>query len=55
MKVLWTIAVILVIIDAVYLLSYMGRLMKLLEGIQKDTRELIVRARRADEDDGECD
>lgn len=51
MKVLWTIAVILVIIDAVYLLSYMGRLMKLLEGIQKDTRELIVRARRAEEDD----
>lgn len=49
MKALWTIAVILVIIDAVYLLSYMGRLMKLLEGIQKDTRELIVRARRNDE------
>lgn len=55
MKVLWTIAVIFVIIDAVYLLSYMGRLMKLLEDIRKDTRELIVRARRADEDDGECD
>lgn len=49
MRVLWTIAVILVIIDAVYLLSYMNRLMKLLEDIRKDTRELIVRARKNDE------
>lgn len=50
MRVLWTIAVILVIIDAVYLLSYMSRLMKLLEGIQKDTRELIIKARRDDDE-----
>ena len=49
MRALWTIAVIIVIIDTLYLFSYMGRLMKLLEGIQKDTRELIVRARRDDE------
>ena len=53
MKVLWTIAVILVIIDAVYLLSYMNRLMKLLEDIRKDTRELIVRARRTEEETDE--
>ena len=50
MKALWVIAVVFVIIDAVYLLSYMGRLMRLLEGIQKDTRELIVRARREDDE-----
>ena len=53
MKIIWIIAVILVIIDALYLLSYMGRLIRLLEGIQKDTRELIVRARREEEDDRE--
>lgn len=51
MRVLWTIAVILVIIDAVYLLTYMNRLMKLLEDIRKDTRELIVRARRAEDEE----
>jgi uncharacterized membrane protein len=51
MKVLWIIAVILVIIDAVYLLSYMGRLMKLLEDIRKDTRELIIKARRAEDEE----
>lgn len=55
MRVLWVIAVILVIIDAVYLLSYMNRLMKLLEDIRKDTRELIVRARRAEEENDDTD
>ena len=49
MKLLWTLAVILVIIDAAWLLCYMNRLMDTLEDIRKDTRELIVRARRNDE------
>lgn len=51
MKVLWIIAVVLVIIDAGWLLCYMNRLMDTLEDIRKDTRELIVRARRAEEND----
>lgn len=51
MKILWCIAVIMVIIDAVYVLCYLGRLMNLLEGIQKDTRELIIKARREEEND----
>ena len=41
----------MVIIDAVYVLCYLGRLMNLLEGIQKDTRELIIKARREEEND----
>lgn len=49
MKVLWIIAVVLVIIDAGWLLCYMNRLMDTLEDIRKDTRELIVRARKNDE------
>ena len=53
MKIIWCIAVIMVIIDAVYVLCYLGRLMNLLEGIQKDTRELIVRARREEDDTAE--
>lgn len=51
MKIIWCIAVIMVIIDAVYVLCYLGRLMNLLEGIQKDTRELIIKARREEEND----
>ena len=50
MKLLWTLAVILVIIDALWLLCYMNRLMDTLEDIRKDTRELIIKARREEND-----
>ena len=53
MKLLWTLAVILVIIDAAWLLCYMNRLMRLLEDIRKDTRELIIKARRAENEQTE--
>lgn len=50
MKLLWTLAVILVIIDAAWLLCYLRRLMDTLEDIRKDTRELIIKARREEND-----
>lgn len=50
MRLLWTLAVILVIIDALWLLCYLRRLMDTLEDIRKDTRELIIKARRETDD-----
>lgn len=51
MKIIWIIAVIFVIIDCIYLMTYFGRVMQTLDDIRKDTRELIVRARREEEYD----
>ena len=53
MKIIWVIAVVFVIVDCIYLMTYFNRLLNLLEGIQKDTRELIVKARKAEEETDE--